>query len=269
MRLSTRDAGTKVTLSAIALLACLWLGRALAANGAATALMPSATPRQAAEGAIALGDLPHAWATPSHTPLYVALSTPSATPTVTATLQVFLPSPSPTLLLTPTITPTPVHAPAQSLPTHITIPAANVDAEVVPVGIVKEPDANGGTINVWGVADYAAGFHQGMALPGHAGNTVISGHNNIRGEVFRDLYKLVPGDLVYLWVGPARYHYRVTALYRLPIAGAPEQVLKDNLRWIMPTEDQRLTLVTCWPSWSNTHRIVVVAFPVGYDQPEE
>lgn len=268
MRPATRETGAQAALSLAAVLACLWLGRVLAANGATRASVTDA-PTQAAEGAFALGALPHAWATSSRTLAPVVFSTPSATPTIAVTEQALSPSPSATPPPKPTLTPTPIHAPALGLPTHITIPAANVDAAVVPVGIVEEAGANGETIYVWDVADNAAGFHEGMALPGHPGNTVISGHNNIRGEVFRDLHKLVPGDLVYLWVGPARYHYRVTAIYRLPITGAPEEILKDNLRWIMPTEDQRLTLVTCWPSWSNTHRIVVVAFPAGYDEPSQ
>ena len=115
------------------------------------------------------------------------------------------------------------------------------------------------------VADYAAGFHEGMARPGHVGNTVLSGHNNIRGEVFRDIHKLTRGDDIYLWVGNSPYHYKVSVVYRLPEKGAPPQIVADNAKWIQPTDDQRLTLVTCWPYWSNTHRTIVVAFPVPWD----
>jgi sortase (surface protein transpeptidase) len=35
-----------------------------------------------------------------------------------------------------------------------------------------------------------------------------------------------------------------------------------NAAWIMPSEDVRLTLITCWPPDSNTARIVIVAFPI-------
>jgi sortase A len=117
----------------------------------------------------------------------------------------------------------------------------------------------------WRVAEYAAGFHRGTARPGHIGNTVIAGHNNILGEVFRDLHRLAPGDPVILWVGPTPYYYRVHAVYRLPVTDAPMEVLRDNLRLLSPTADQRLTLVTCWPPWSNTHRTVVVCFPASYN----
>jgi sortase A len=83
--------------------------------------------------------------------------------------------------------------------------------------------------------------------------------------VFRDLHKLEVGNDIYLWVGDIPYRYRVSAQYRLPVEGAPAEVREKNLRWILPTDDQRLTLVTCWPPWSNTHRTVIVAFPVPWN----
>jgi LPXTG-site transpeptidase (sortase) family protein len=40
----------------------------------------------------------------------------------------------------------------------------------------------------------------------------------------------------------------------------------ENARWILPSEDERLTLITCWPYESNTHRLVLVAKPVLGDK---
>jgi sortase A len=40
-------------------------------------------------------------------------------------------------------------------------------------------------------------------------------------------------------------------------------VRMDNARWILPSDDERLTLVTCWPATSNTHRLIIVARPLG------
>jgi sortase (surface protein transpeptidase) len=57
----------------------------------------------------------------------------------------------------------------------------------------------------------------------------------------------------------------VHAVYRLPVTGAPMEILRDNLRLLSPTADQRLTLITCWPPWSNTHRVVIVCFPAPYN----
>ena len=43
--------------------------------------------------------------------------------------------------------------------------------------------------------------------------------------------------------------------------GMPEEVRRSNAQWIAPTDDERVTLVTCWPYTSNTHRLVIVAKP--------
>jgi len=219
-----------------------------------------AAPAQAALASTPDSSLPRAWATPDLTHTPTPTPSPTATATGTALVQVASPSATPSPSITPTPTATPIHAPASADPSRITIPAINLDTKVITVGI-KEQYQDGVLRRVWDVADYAAGFHKGMARPGHEGNTVISGHNNIRGSVFENLHKLKPGDEAYVWVGNSPYRYRVSATYRLPIAGAPPDVLQDNIRFILPTQDQRLTLTTCWPPWSNTHRTVVVAYP--------
>jgi sortase A len=170
------------------------------------------------------------------------------------------------LRITPstTPTPTPIHKPAAGAPTHITAPAIDLDVPVVLVDIV-ETWQDGVSEKRWEVADDAAGFHRGTAWPGHVGNTVITGHNNIRGKVFGKVYKLKLGDEVHVLAGGVPYRYRVSEIHQVPIAGASSEDLEQSLRWILPTSDQRLTLVTCGPAWSNTHRILVVAFPIPWD----
>ena len=44
--------------------------------------------------------------------------------------------------------------------------------------------------------------------------------------------------------------------------GEPVEVRKKNAEWISPTNDERITMVTCWPYTNNTHRVIVVARPV-------
>lgn len=265
----------QVTLALLAVAGLGWGMFGLAQ--AATPLTPTeATPAASVTPAI-VGELPRAWAHPTHTATITVEPTrpPNATPQPTATASpspTAAPtgSPTPTLPPTepPTLTPlpslTPVHRPASGDPTRLTIPAIALDAKVVTVGI-KEQYEDGVLKKVWEVADYAAGFHGGMAPPGYVGNTVIAGHNNIRGQVFKDLHNLKPGDDIYVWVEREAYRYQVSAMFRVPVKGAPTSVQQDNLRWIMPTDDQRLTLVTCWPPWSNTHRTIVVAFPVPWE----
>jgi sortase A len=156
----------------------------------------------------------------------------------------------------PSIRPPPATAP----PGRIVVPAIGMDASVVPVGW-KTVEENGQTFTEWEVADYAAGWHETSAYPGNIGNTVIAGHHNIRGEVFRYVVNLEPGDIVDLYVGQTVYRYVVTEKYILKEKGMPPEVRQENARWIAPTDDERLTLVTCWPYTNNTHRVVVVAKP--------
>lgn len=182
---------------------------------------------------------------------------PSLTLIATAT-----PSPPPTPTSTPTRTPTPSGPPpASAPPDRIVIPAIGLDAPVVPVGWTVTNEGP-----VWDVADYAAGWHKTSAYPGHGGNTVLSGHHNIKGEVFRYLIDLEPGDEVFLYVGKTAYHYMVTEKHLLEEKGMPEEVRRRNAQWIAPTDDERLTLVTCWPYASNTHRLIIVAKPMISNQ---
>jgi sortase A len=149
------------------------------------------------------------------------------------------------------------------MPARLEIPSVGIDTEVTSVGWqarIVNGDKQG---NVWETADYMAGFHENSAPPGTVGNTVISGHNNKRGEVFRDLYKVKPGDLVYIENEAGdRFVYEVEESFVLKEEGATEQERFDNTHWIRQTPDERLTLVTCFPPWSNSHRWIVVAFPL-------
>jgi LPXTG-site transpeptidase (sortase) family protein len=164
---------------------------------------------------------------------------------------------TPTATPSPTSTPTPPGPPpASAPPDRIVIPAIGLDAPVVPVGWTVTDEGA-----VWDAADYAAGWHQGSAYPGHVGNTVLSGHHNIKGKVFRYLIDLEPDDEVFLYVGDTAYHYVVTEKHLFEEKGKPEAVRRANAQWIAPTDDERLTLVTCWPYTSNTHRLIVVAKP--------
>jgi len=126
----------------------------------------------------------------------------------------------------------------------------------------------GQRIITWEVPDNAVGWHKTSAYPGQPGNTVLNGHHNIRGEVFRYLVDLQPDDDIYVYVGEKRFHYRVTEKHILKEKGEPPEVREANAKWIAPTKDERLTLVTCWPYTNNTHRLIIVARPVEERFPE-
>ncbi len=156
--------------------------------------------------------------------------------------------------------------PAHSPPTRILAPTIGLDSPVVEVGW-KAVEQDGQLVSTWEVADYAAGFHKGSAYPGNPGNTVLSGHHNIKGEVFRHLVDLKVGDPVYLYAEGREYAYRVVDLFIVQEAGASLEQRRKNAQWIAPTPDERLTLVTCWPYWTNTHRVIVIAKPAEPNTP--
>ena len=95
---------------------------------------------------------------------------------------------------------------------------------------------------------------------------MLSGHHNIAGKVFRYVVDLEPGDEITLYAEDTPYPYVVAEKYILKESGMPLRVRQKNAQWIMPTDDERLTLVTCWPyEWpGNSHRVIVVARPPSY-----
>jgi LPXTG-site transpeptidase (sortase) family protein len=152
--------------------------------------------------------------------------------------------------------------PVLSGPTRLVIPALRIDAEIQPVSLVTKDDGTK-QYREWSVPkEYAAGWHDESALLGRPGNTVLNGHNNVHGALFRDLAYLEPGLEIILYDNDRSYTYEVVQQEFLEETGQSLQTRVMNARWILPTSDERITIVTCWPNTSNTHRIVVIAMPV-------
>jgi len=239
--------------------------------------VPTATPfGQRADTAHVLPTLP-----PVAT---VAIPTPaSPTATLAAPPQAGQPPLPPTLTATTTVRQPTVNAAAVVLPDtsaaaepattkisvpvsngiapdRILIPRLNLDAPVEPVGMVPSSVAPG--VFEWEVPAWrAAGWLNTTAPFGKPGNTVLDGHHNIKGEVFRDLWTLQTGDEIVLFAGADSLRYTVRQVLILPERGQPLSVRLRNAQYIQPTTDERLTLITCYPYESNTHRVVVVAMP--------
>jgi sortase A len=124
-------------------------------------------------------------------------------------------------------------------PQRIEIPTIGLTSGIEEVFVVD---------GVWEVAEYAAGYHHGTALPGTVGNTVLAGHAGIRGAVFRDLPLLRSGDEIIVESGDWIYTYRVREL---------REVWPTQVEVMNPTATPVLTLITC-TNW-DTQRLVVVA----------
>lgn len=148
-------------------------------------------------------------------------------------------------------------------PLRIVIPAIEVDAPISEIGLERLED-DGEVYYQWAVPPrYEAGWHNTSARLGQIGNTVLNGHHNIYGEVFRDLVDLEEGDEIILYDVSESYTYQVTEVEILPERGQPLEVRLENARWIETTTDERITLITCWPYTGNAYRLVVVAKPEG------
>jgi LPXTG-site transpeptidase (sortase) family protein len=149
-----------------------------------------------------------------------------------------------------------------SQPIRISIPALGIDAPVQPVGLVLQ-ESDGRDYFQWSTPDeYAVGWHDLSAPLGMPGNTVFNGHNNIHGAVFKDLADLELGERLILYDENRSYRYQITQRELFEEDGMP---LKDrfwNARWMLPTSDERLTIITCWPNTTNSHRLVVIAHPI-------
>jgi LPXTG-site transpeptidase (sortase) family protein len=200
--------------------------------------------------------------TPTATPPYTpSLIPPTLSPVPTESATAFSP-PTSTSTAVPTVTPTPAPTTVPAIPDRILIDAIGLDAPVVPVG--QQPLTLGGQLySQWKVPDErAAGWHQSSAPLGQIGNTVLNGHHNIYGEVFHYLVLLKPGDVVTLESQGKRRYYIVAQTMTLAEEGQPVEVRQANARWILPTDDERVTLITCWPYNANTHRLVVIALPL-------
>lgn len=150
-------------------------------------------------------------------------------------------------------------------PDRIVIPAIELDAIVIPIDYL-EVTFEGNIYEQWLAPDYrAVGWHKTSSGLGVPGNTVLNGHHNIKGEVFRDLYRVQKGDEIDVYSGGKTFRYVVVFTAILPERNQPLEVRLANAEWIEPTEDERITLITCWPYESNTHRVVVVAVPIRSD----
>ena len=131
--------------------------------------------------------------------------------------------------------PIPTPAPDQAI--RIQVPAINIDAPIV--------QGDG-----WEQLKKGVAQHIGTPNPGESGNIVLSGHNDIYGEVFRDLDRLNPGDNIILFTRQRQYTYVITGT---------QMVEPTAVEVMAPTPDARVTLISCHPYLVDIHRIVVSA----------
>ena len=154
--------------------------------------------------------------------------------------------------------------PPPEIPQSIWIPAIDLYAPILPMD-VEVVDIDGVEYDQWTAPnEFAAGWHADSAPLGQ-GNTVLNGHHNIYGEVFRYLVDLKEGDEIIVYSDNLAYRYSVRERVIFPERFAKPEQRVQNAELVHSTDDERLTLITCWPYESNTHRLVLVAKPVPLD----
>lgn len=135
----------------------------------------------------------------------------------------------------------PIPTPGSKHAIRIQIAAINVDAPVV--------QGDG-----WEQLKKGVAQHIGTPNPGEDGNIVLSGHNDVYGEVFRYLDLLKPGDTVVLFTNQRQYTY---------VVADTQMVAPSAVEVMAPTPDARVTLISCHPYLVDIHRIVVSAVLQG------
>ncbi len=123
-------------------------------------------------------------------------------------------------------------------PVRIQIPKINVDSAVV----------SGDT---WESLKLGVGHHIGSEDPGQRGNIVLSGHNDVYGEVFRHLDQLAPSDTIVVSSITGDYTYIVQE----------RQIVNPDAVWVLDSrgDTHQLTLISCYPYRVDNKRIVVFA----------
>ena len=130
-----------------------------------------------------------------------------------------------------------IPSPGPRSATRLVIPAIKVD-----VPVVEGVD--------WEQLKRGAGHLVGSANPGERGNCFIAGHNDIYGEIFRDLEELKIGDEIVVYAGQQSFRY---------VVRATRIVEPDDLGVMEPTSTPVLTLLTCYPYMIDSHRLIVIA----------
>ena len=135
----------------------------------------------------------------------------------------------------------PIPTPGPEQAQRIQIPAINIDAPVV--------QGDG-----WEQLKKGVAQHIGTPNPGQKGNLVLSAHNDVFGEIFKNLDQLKTGDQIIIFTNQNQYTYVVVN---------SQVVLPTQVEVMGPTPKATVTLISCYPYRVDNRRIVITAELVG------
>jgi sortase A len=131
----------------------------------------------------------------------------------------------------------PLPTPGPEQANRIQIPAIGIDAPIV--------QGDG-----WEQLKKGVGQHIGSANPGEKGNVVLSAHNDIFGEIFRDLDRLKPGDEITVYTNQRAYTY---------VVSESQVVEPTQVEFLEGTSQPTLTLISCYPYLVDDQRIAITS----------
>lgn len=138
-------------------------------------------------------------------------------------------------------------------PIALRIEAIDLETDILGVGL----DSNGLIV----APPRSAGHFMLSARPNEANNIVIVGHSGT-GLIFQNLADVSEGDSIILTSDDNRQHrYRVEDKITLDLRRADADDLQQNLDFIMPTEHETLTIITCYPRDDYSQRLIIRAVP--------
>jgi sortase A len=141
----------------------------------------------------------------------------------------------------------------------LAIPVIGLNSSIVEIFPNEIVSSNGEVKSEWEPVADAVGHYSTSGNPMGGRNIVLSGHNNTLGEVFRDLEKLIPGDEIILFTEIGEYHYLVQKKYFIPYLGFEADGDAKLQLFSAPQSSEMVTLISCWPYATNSHRIVIIA----------
>lgn len=163
---------------------------------------------------------------------------------------------------TPAVSATPASAKKpQPNATELEIPSVGIKTKIEQVGY-QTIMVDGKPVIQWDVAGYAASHDENSGNPGDGKNIVLTGHDDWKGEVFKNLHEVKKGDIVTLTSPAGTFHYAVSQILYRQEVGMPLSFRLQTGHYLDPTAPERVTLITCWPYGVDTHRLIVIATPV-------
>ncbi|MBN1681744.1 MAG: sortase [Anaerolineae bacterium] len=137
--------------------------------------------------------------------------------------------------------------PQTALPTPSASSPAPGRVEIPAIGV----SANIYAGDDWFSLQKGVGHLVGSGNPGDNANMVLTAHNDIYGEIFKDIERLEPGDEVRIQARNGRWYTYVVR---------DKQVVRPADIWVLkPGNEAITTLITCYPYRVDSHRMVVFA----------